>query len=1078
MFKKILIAITLSLAIFASCMLTTNQINVKADSKSITYVAFGDSIAEGYAINLKSKDSSEILITGADESYDLVDGSYVDLINTELKKTYSTTAYNYAYSGDTCQDMLDFISEFYDVDSNSVKDESSANATYPTLTNKQVYESVKNANIITVCIGSNNILGIAPTLITQFLGLSTPTITRADMEESLKDNILGNSDKDIKGLKAEFDELLNVFNSLNPNAYIYFTNAYNPYKVLKADSSLLSMISSYGAMLQPSLANFTQENLDIISEVADMAIGGGKDSSGNDFTGINNVIEDAIKNFNSEHSGNRLKYIDSKEEFDSKYDTSNIAKYNDYVNTQIDKVSVSDSNIKINDLSSSINYITQNFLDPHPTYEGHKLILKAHNEVGLEAYIPVIDYKVEIKVNNSTTISNSYSLEKNQNLQVDVECKNTDYTYTYNYTIKNEAGKTSKTYNTNNITINYTDLEYGNYSVYLTITTQDGEKVLDDNLLFALEIKEPQKYTINFVTGFETAITEAKIYEGEKVEKPQIERTNYILIGWFIDSDFITEWNFETDVVTDNLTLYAKWEKNTYTVTFDFNGGELAGQTQIEKEVVKNGKLQALTNEELPTKAKNKLLGWYKSVNVNDTTPFDFENTSITSNMTLYAKWEQVVFDVVLNYNGGKVNNEDYTFIEVEKGKVITEPSGNQIPVLEDYKLIGWYKENACINKWNFAEDVVSGDMVLYAGWKRNVFYVTLNYNGGSYKGGTSRTIKVKETEQLTKPQENKDNLEKDKYLFVHWYLENEETAFEFPAQITEDITLYAYWKEAITVNIRNVDNTYDKKLIKGSTVADLTTELNPTKIGTVFLGWYEDSLLSNEYHNSFVLEDNQMIYAKWVTLSCVDEKLLNQSYSPVTKLVGWHIDAKDGSELVWLVNGEETKRTTVTGNDGYTWSFAPTAVGDFKISCKIGNVEIVGSTVKITYSIPNEITISLTRVSENKYYFVEVDNYQYYNPEKFVWFKTEDSFSDDFSIKIGTGVELNNYKFSSDCKICVKYLENEDSTDGLTSNIINVKVDNYVDETTLFAIVISISVVVLVVIGVLINRKKYNDFY
>lgn len=1072
MFKKILIAITLSLAVFASCMLTTNSININADSKPITYVAFGDSIAEGYAINLKTKTETETLITGADESYDLVEGCYVDLINKELKKSYSTTAYNYAYSGDTCQDMLDFISEFYDAENNSVKDETSPNATYPSLTNKQVYESVKNANIITVCIGSNNILGVAPTLITQFLGLSTPTITRAEMEATLKDYILGNETKNIKGLQTEFTELLNVFNTLNPNANIYFTNAYNPYKVLVADSTLLSTISSYGVMLQPSLANFTQANLDIISEVADMAIGGGKDSSNNDFTGINNVIENTITEYNRTHTENRLKYIDTK----SKFDSISIANYNNYVNTQIDKVSLTDPNIDISNLSNAVNYITEKYLDPHPTYEGHKLILNAHKDVGLEAYIPVIDYKVEIKVNNSTTISSSYSLEKNQNLQVAVECKNTDYTYTYNYTIKNEEGKTAKTYNTNNITIDYTNLTYGNYSVYLTILTQDGEKVLDNSLLFALEIIEPTKYTINFVTDFETTIPAVEVYEDEKIEEPQIERTNYILIGWFTDSTFTTEWDFENDVVSQGLTLYAKWEKNTYTVTLNFNGGTLNGQTQMEKEVVKNGKLSALTNKELPTMAKHKLLGWYK--NLTDTTPFDFENTSITSNMTLYAKWEQVVFDVVLNYNGGKVNNENYTFVEVEKGKVITEPSGNQIPVLEDYKLIGWYKENECINKWNFAEDVVSGDMVLYAGWKRNVFYVTLNYNGGSYRGETSRTIKVKETEQLTKPQENKDNLKKNKYLFIHWYLENEEIAFEFPAQITEDTTLYAYWKESITINIRNVDNTYEQTLVKGATVADLTAELKPTKIGTVFLGWYEDSSLNSKCPNSFVLEDNQMIYAKWVTLSCVDEKLLNQSYSPVTKLVGWHIDAEDGSELVWLVNGEEAKRITVAGNDGYTWSFAPTSVGDFKISCKIGDVEIVGSTVKITYSIPNEITISLTKVSEKKYYFVEVDNYQYYNPEKFVWFKTEDSFSDDFSIKIGTGIELNNYKFSSDCKICVKYLENEDSTDGLTSNVIDVKVDNYVDETTIFAIVISISVVVLVVIGVLINRKKYNDFY
>ncbi|WP_415696645.1 InlB B-repeat-containing protein, partial [Erysipelothrix inopinata] len=43
--------------------------------------------------------------------------------------------------------------------------------------------------------------------------------------------------------------------------------------------------------------------------------------------------------------------------------------------------------------------------------------------------------------------------------------------------------------------------------------------------------------------------------------------------GWYTDTTFATEWYFDTDTVTDNMTLYAKWSPLIYTVTFDSQEG-------------------------------------------------------------------------------------------------------------------------------------------------------------------------------------------------------------------------------------------------------------------------------------------------------------------------------------------------------------------------------------------------------------------------------------------------------------------------------------------------------------------------
>jgi len=51
---------------------------------------------------------------------------------------------------------------------------------------------------------------------------------------------------------------------------------------------------------------------------------------------------------------------------------------------------------------------------------------------------------------------------------------------------------------------------------------------------------------------------------------------------------------------------------------------------------------------------------------------------------------------------------------KVENGSKITEPTS---PTKKDVEFCGWYREAACINGWNFAKDVVTKNITLYAKW-------------------------------------------------------------------------------------------------------------------------------------------------------------------------------------------------------------------------------------------------------------------------------------------------------------------------------------------------------------------------
>jgi len=74
----------------------------------------------------------------------------------------------------------------------------------------------------------------------------------------------------------------------------------------------------------------------------------------------------------------------------------------------------------------------------------------------------------------------------------------------------------------------------------------------------------PKHYTVNFV-GEGVVIEPQSITHGNCVTVPEIsERESCTFGGWFTDNGtFANEWDFETDIVTQDTTLYAKWKENT-----------------------------------------------------------------------------------------------------------------------------------------------------------------------------------------------------------------------------------------------------------------------------------------------------------------------------------------------------------------------------------------------------------------------------------------------------------------------------------------------------------------------------------
>ena len=133
-------------------------------------------------------------------------------------------------------------------------------------------------------------------------------------------------------------------------------------------------------------------------------------------------------------------------------------------------------------------------------------------------------------------------------------------------------------------------------------------------------------------TGTGATATKTITYDSTYGTLPTVKRTGYTFTGWTsIISGIEVNINEDTTVfTTTDQTITANWSINSYTVTFDVDGGsEVPSQT-----INYGGKVTKPAN---PTKENFAFAGWYEDDTL--TTPFDFENTTIDKTTTIYAKW-------------------------------------------------------------------------------------------------------------------------------------------------------------------------------------------------------------------------------------------------------------------------------------------------------------------------------------------------------------------------------------------------------------------------------------------------------
>src|SRR5690554_3394964 len=418
------------------------------------------------------------------------------------------------------------------------------------------------------------------------------------------------------------------------------------------------------------------------------------------------------------------------------------------------------------------------------------------------------------------------------------------------------------------------------------------------------------KVTFNSMGGSE--VNPQYVQKDNTIAIPNTSKVGYTLDGWYTSLNngqtFDEKWSFTNNKVTTDITLYAKWIINQYTITFNSNGGSsvssitqdydtlviapanptklgytfsgwsqpvpikmpaedvtLIAEWSINQYTIafdSNGgsPVTAITQDYAttvskptdPTKVGYTFAGWYSDSNLS--TAYTF-TTMPAEDIILYAKWNIITYSINYELDGGLNHLSNPSSYTIETNTIILSA-----PTKERYTFEGWYSDS---NFTNYVSEITIGsigNLTLYAKWTLNSYTLSFNSNGGSPVTAITQDYAT----TVSKPTDPT----KVGYTFAGWYSDsNLSTAYTFTTLPAEDITLYAKWN-IITYNINYelADGLNHLSNPSSYTVETNTITLSePSKEGYTFSGWYSDSNFTN-YVSEITIGSigNLTLYAKW----------------------------------------------------------------------------------------------------------------------------------------------------------------------------------------------------------------------
>ncbi|HOP11217.1 MAG TPA: InlB B-repeat-containing protein [Oscillospiraceae bacterium] len=229
------------------------------------------------------------------------------------------------------------------------------------------------------------------------------------------------------------------------------------------------------------------------------------------------------------------------------------------------------------------------------------------------------------------------------------------------------------------------------------------EPVYGDKVLYA-------QWTINQFTmtfdseGGSNVASVTQDYNTTVTQPASPTKEGYTFAGWYTGDGGTGSPVAFPYTLTEDITVYAKWNINYYTMMFDSEGGtSVSPVTQAY-----NTKIAAPTS---PTRYGFTFDGWYTG-SLGTGTKISFPYT-IKNNITVHAKWLANTYTLKFDSEGGSAVASQTRYY----GEYVNSPAN---PTKDGYTFEGWYLgDNGTGSKAVFPYNIV-GNATVYAKWSKN----------------------------------------------------------------------------------------------------------------------------------------------------------------------------------------------------------------------------------------------------------------------------------------------------------------------------------------------------------------------
>ncbi|MBU7005971.1 InlB B-repeat-containing protein [Phosphitispora fastidiosa] len=255
---------------------------------------------------------------------------------------------------------------------------------------------------------------------------------------------------------------------------------------------------------------------------------------------------------------------------------------------------------------------------------------------------------------------------------------------------------------------------------------------------------------------------------------------------------------------SSNVTLYAQWTENTYTVTYDGNSNT-GGAVPTDATSYHNGDTATvLGNTGSLVRTGYTFAGWNTAANGSGTSYTGGDTFAIgTSNVTLYAQWTAVDYTVTYNGNtntGGSVPTDGNTY-NITDTVIVLGNTGSLVKT--GYTFAGWNTAaNGSGTSYTGGDTFAMGssNVTLYAQWTENTYTVT--YDGNSNTGGAVPTDATSyHNGDTATVLGNTGSLVRTGYAFAGWNTAANGSGTSYTggdtfAMGSSNVTLYAQWRK------------------------------------------------------------------------------------------------------------------------------------------------------------------------------------------------------------------------------------------------------------------------------------------